>query len=770
MKRDDERFKEMVESSPDWFWEFDAQANFTYVSPRIRDLLGYQPEELLGQNAFDLMDPAEAERVHKHFDPIAKKYLPFNNLINVNLHKDGHEVIIESSGTPVFDERGRFRGYRGIDRDITAQRRAEKAFRASEERFKNIVDTSSEWIWEMDLAGHHIYSNRSLRELLGYDPDVFAQKEYAEFLHPEDLLQVQKRLPRLIAEKQGWTGWVLRWRHVDGSYRYLESNAKPILNSVGEIIGFSGADRDVTERKLMDEALRKSQDLLAQTQQLAEVGSWQYDFADDRLTWSEETYRIFGVDPDFEVTLAGFFTLVHPEDRDAVDKAYSTSVQEGHESYEIGHRIVRRSTDEVRYVQEKCRHERDADGNVVRSIGMVQDVTERKVNEVALLAATQAAQAANRAKSLFLAKMSHELRTPMTAIIGFGELLEDTALSSEQRHYLGLINSSSKALSALINDVLDLSKVDAGELTLRSTAFNLEELLRKVLSMQDKPLAKKDLASTLTMGEGIPETLLGDSLRIQQILLNLLSNAVKFTEQGRVSLSALLAEGGESTVVLDIAVSDTGVGIPQEMQEQIFEPFVQADPSQHNVNSAGLGLTISRSLATLMGGTIRLESQVGVGSTFHLILPLQTAGDRRTQARPPKETPRQWRGPALDILLAEDNPLNIQYISAILQPMGHYITVVTDGKAAFEILKSHRFDVVLMDIQMPVMNGVDALSALRQLEQFSGKAATVVAITAYALQGDREKYLNLGFDGYLSKPFTSREMIEELSRVVPTAR
>ncbi len=172
----DDRFRKMIEHSQDWFWEFDENADFTYVSPRIRDLLGYEADELLGVNAFDLMDTDEAKRVHEHFDPIAKKYLPFNNLININRHKDGHEVVIESSGTPIFDEEGQFRGYRGVDRDITARQKIEDELRESKEKLQNIFDTSSEWIWEIDLSGRHTYSNQSLLSILGYHPDEYCRK------------------------------------------------------------------------------------------------------------------------------------------------------------------------------------------------------------------------------------------------------------------------------------------------------------------------------------------------------------------------------------------------------------------------------------------------------------------------------------------------------------------------------------------------------------------------------------------------------------------
>ena len=194
MSNEQERFKKMVESSQDWLWEFDENANFTYASPRVRDLLGYEPEELIGLNAFDLMSDEEAERFHQHFDPIAKKYLPFNNLLNRNIHKDGHEVAIESSGTPIFDEEGGFRGYQGVDRDITQRKKVQDELLESKEKLQSIFDTSSEWIWEIDLSGRHTFSNQRLYTLLGYEPDEFIGKDPFDFLHEEDSYEVKKAL------------------------------------------------------------------------------------------------------------------------------------------------------------------------------------------------------------------------------------------------------------------------------------------------------------------------------------------------------------------------------------------------------------------------------------------------------------------------------------------------------------------------------------------------------------------------------------------------
>lgn len=887
MSNDQERFRNMVECSQDWFWEFDENANFTYVSPKIRDLLGYEPEELIGLNAFDLMSSDEAEHVHRLFDPIARKYLPFNNLININRHKDGHEVVIESSGVPIFDKQGQFRGYRGIDRDITLRKEMADELRENKNKLQNIFDTSSEWIWEIDLSGRHTYSNQSLLHLLGYHPEEFFGKDYFDFLHEEDAQKVKKALPKLIAEKRGWNGWVLRWRHKDGSYRLLESNAKPIVNSAGEIKGYRGADRDITERKAMEENYRLLASLTSDYVHYC-TRSGKSEF---QVKWiggainSISGYRIEEV-----LKLGCFLPMVYLDDRQRVSDYLLSLVPGDRKTIEF--RIVTQQQ-EIRWVSEKsqCKagpsegelvllgavtditerkgseerlregekrfrniaemlpevvFELDLKGNLIYSnrkafelfgyseedfvrglkafdmvvpeerslvkerihqrlagekvgskeytalrkdgstfpvilnaipiikglepvgiLGIMTDITERKSSEMALIAATQAAEAANQAKDMFLAKASHEIRSPLTTIVGFGELLEDADLTPEHKKYLTAINTSGSVLASLIDDILDLSKVEAGKLTLKPKNFSLNDLITKIVTTLAQKIEEKKLPVNINIDPNIPGLLTGDSLRIKQVLLNLLGNAIKFTEKGEISIAATVVEKSGLRVLLDLAVEDTGIGISADFLEHIFEPFAQIlDPTTPNYGGSGLGLTISRSLAGLMGGSIRVESREGVGSTFHFLVPLKSKTVNLSDEPLTERESSLWSGPVLNILLTEDNPVNADFIKTVLKNMGHVVTVAENGKVALDTLKANTFDVVLMDIQMPVMKGTDALSVIREQEKMTGNHLIVIALTAYALVGDKEKYLKMGFDGYLSKPFKTKELIDEIVRVV----
>ena len=406
----------------------------------------------------------------------------------------------------------------------------------------------------------------------------------------------------------------------------------------------------------------------------------------------------------------------------------------------------------------------DRDRTLQGVFAAARDVTERKRVELELKHAKASAESASRTKSEFLASMSHEIRTPMNAIMGIADLLAKTELSLEQDKYVQIFRRAGDNLLNLINDILDLSKVEASQLELEQTCFSLPDLLEKVTEMVEGRAREKSLALVFEVAANVPVSLVGDPTRLRQVLLNLMGNAIKFTEEGEVSLRVTSELDSTVPTALHFTVSDTGVGIPPGQLDRIFERFTQADSSTtRRFGGSGLGLTISKRLVELMGGSIFCESTVGAGSVFSFVVPFEMWVGSQAPVEVSNGTGFDRPLPALNILLVEDFPDNATITLAYLQETPYRLEIAETGAVACEMFKAGHYDLVLMDRQMPVMDGLTATRTIREWERANGRIPTpIVALTASALKGDREKCLAAGCTGFLTKPIKQEVLLRAI--------
>ncbi|MFB2918376.1 MULTISPECIES: PAS domain S-box protein [Aerosakkonema] len=723
------------------YLDFYAGSNFQIINP-------HQKRE--GVNLFDILP---ADRAQERLNYIQQA------LETDEIQTYEQQIVVEGK---LQHEETRIVPIEGdevlvIVRDITARKQAESALRQSESALAEAQKISHLGNWSFDIITQKIVWSEETFRIYGVDPSQLepSYQKLLEFTHPDDIKLIDGNVKYAIAEGKNYEHEIRIFRP-DGSMRYTLGKGQAVFDEAGQVVKLFGTVQDITERKLAEQALQKSEatnraliaaipDLLVH---MHRDGTYLDDFyaeEDFNILYSQQERKkitIFDVLPAERAQKR--FNYIQRAIKTGEVQTYEQELQIEDKLHYEETRIVPIQTDEVLLI--------------------VRDITARKQAEAELQKAKEAAEAANRAKSEFLANMSHEIRTPMNAILGFCDLLQNCITESQPRFYLQSIAASGKTLLALINDILDLSKIEAGKLQLHYDPLNLRVLIQEICLIFSQKAQEKQLYLLSEIDENLPTAILFDEVRLRQILFNVVGNALKFTESGSIKISARSQTRiSENTVCLEIAVADTGIGIPTDQQNSIFDAFLQVEgQSTRKYGGTGLGLAIVKRLTQLLGGKVTLQTQLGHGSTFTFTFPEVSVTNSATESTVKSDLDNNLDiFKAATILAVDDVPSNLHLLQGYFAGTKHNLLLAKDGLEAINVALTHDIDLILLDWRMPNMDGGETSKVLQKDDRT--KHIPIIMVTASVLKEEQEVLRSL-CHGFILKPVSLQQLISELRR------
>ncbi len=755
------RYRRLFETSKDGILILDADTGMVAdVNPFLLALLGFSHAEFLGKAIWDLGFFKDIVANEDHFAELKRKGRIHYEDLPVET-RDGRRIEVE-----FFSSVYRVKGHQVIQcnvRDITERKEAEQSLHLREQALAEV----SQGVVICDERSRILYANASYSALTGYDEGEVLGRNCALLQGPATDPETVRKIRGALKAMEPFEGEILNYRK-NGQPFWNELSIAPIRGKAGTPTRFIGIQRDITDRKESQAAQKRTLERLQLAMKASKAGIWEHDLHTNRVEVDDQVLALYGAGGEKESSFEVWQSAIDPEDRDRVNTSIKASIDRGTDAFNTEFRIQRIDDGTPHFIRTEGSIIRDASGRPTRIIGVNWDVTEERMRETKLAEAlaqekelAEKARAGERAKSEFLAVMSHEVRTPLNSILGFAELLAQTPdLPAESSDMAQTIRSSGQSLLRIVDDVLDFSRLEAGRLTIEPSLFSPREILRDIHTAL-APLARdRGLAFPLAIDESTPETLWNDAGRLRQVLLNLAGNALKFTAEGSITLGTRPARESLKTgrPGFDFFVRDTGPGIPAKDLPNIFLPFVQADSSiSRRFGGTGLGLAISQNLVELMGGTLQVQSTVGTGSEFIVTLPLDSPQPQMpSSGEPPVDIlDETFAGKyPLQILLVEDDVVNLKLMRMVLHKLGYEPLVAKDGDEAVEIYRRERPDCILMDLQMPRKDGIQATIEIRALEDSTpgGRRAFISALTANIVAANRRQCFEVGMDGYLNKP------------------
>ncbi|HTB32760.1 MAG TPA: PAS domain S-box protein [Bacteroidia bacterium] len=757
------KYRNIFEHVGDMVYSSDYKGYFKILNPRVVELTGYTAAELIGKHFSFIIAPEsleEVERFYQHqFDKRIGETLKEFQIVT----KSGKKKWVEQKSVMLTVE-GRIAEYQCSVRDISERKRMVSAMLQSNKKFQNIFNSSPFAIAIIELESGTIREiNDEFTAMFGFTKEDINGHTTVELgmILPEERNAIVEHVKLNGATKNK----ELNFRTKKGSYvTCLYSNILIDIDGNPTILTMFS---NITELKRLENALAESNKkfltIFSSSLQAVSVSEITDSGNPGIITEVNNAFcELFKIKKS-EVLGYSLFNagLIAPTEVEKItpligDKKYLVN-------YEMN--MLRKSGETITCLNSF--NEVELGGKSYR-ISLYNDITERKKLENELIAAKEKAEESTHAKEIFVANMSHEIRTPMTGIIGLSDLLGETPLSKEQKEYLDGIKVSSESLLAIINEVLDISKINSGKLAFEKIPFNIHSIIKNVVFTLEPRAIQKGIKFQYKIDSSVPEKVMGDSVRLSQILWNLGGNALKFTELGLVEIGVIMLSEQNDKIRLLFTIKDTGIGIPENRLSDIFEEFIQAETStSRKYGGTGLGLTIANKLVELQGGTISVESEEGVGSTFRFTLEYGACFQQLKS--PDRAFEKIVTGDDIDftgltILLAEDNKINQGVCRKILTSKGAKVDIVGDGKNVIEHLHTKSYDIILMDIQMPEMDGLETTRYIRSKMNLPQSGIPIIALTAFAMDGETEKCIAAGMNGFVSKPFKAQELCAAIAQ------
>ena len=746
----------------------DSRLNIRKFTPAATEAINIKPNDL-GRPLADITNNLSLNDLSEVLQQVIDSELPLER--EVSLVKTGVQLLMRIN--LYLREDGQNDGVVVTFVKVDELKRTQEKLRGANSLLENLYSTSPAGLSLHDSNLRYLRLNQALAEINGLSVEEHIGKttrevipDFADLIEPVLRQVIETGRPVCNVEMSGSTSanpnMISYWNASFYPVDLLDGN-----RGVGSVV------MEISDRIEAEANLRASEAKLLEAQKLANIGNWEINIQDEfeigsaKAIWSAQLYAIYGLDSQQPVPTFDELIQFHPtEDQTLIREAFRQLIEHS-TPFNLDLRC-NCPDGEVRYLNSIGRAACDSKEKIVKLYGTVIDITERKQIEAELMrqnraleeaiAVAQAADSANQAKSDFLANMSHEIRTPMNAILAVGQLLDLSDLNAEQRSLLQTLKANGTRLLTLIDDILDLSKIEARELKINPNSFEMKTVGQSLWESFRPQTQAKGLELNLTISDELPDYFIGDDFRLSQVLNNLVSNALKFTERGQIAIKIEpQSKTSEDLWVVRFTVQDTGIGIPQQQQQMLFQAFTQADSSTtRQYGGTGLGLTISRRIVELMGGELGVASVVDEGSTFWFTLPLEVAEGVETvnpsEANPSLPLKAQDNSAqAKRLLIVDDNLDNRDLLFMMLQPLGYEIERVSNGQEALESLASGEYDLILMDCQMPVLDGYQTTQIIRRREG-KQRHTVIIGLTGNVMQGDRQKCLDAGMDDYVSKP------------------